>query len=247
MDFKTKKLLFIDSREAYRNIFCELLREAGYDVAVSSSASEALEMVLKESFDLVISDTGSLGLDGVELYLKTLDGKPDMEKRFLFITGGHPEDAKARETLKRLGKEFIVRPFGINELLRNISALTGDSRETAPEFREKFENRRQEKRFRWEEDCRITEDGAKNDIAFATTVDISKNGVKLRYLGAPLKPESLIEVDIKHIKVRSRASVAWSAPEGEMEAVSGLRLLDPVDVSSILTVIQSGRWRTATY
>ncbi|MBI5469131.1 MAG: sigma-54-dependent Fis family transcriptional regulator, partial [Deltaproteobacteria bacterium] len=53
MDFKTKRLLFIDSREAYRNIFCELLREAGYDVAVSSSASEALETVLRDSFDLV--------------------------------------------------------------------------------------------------------------------------------------------------------------------------------------------------
>lgn len=185
MDFKPKKLLFIDSREAYRNIFCELLSEAGYDVEVSSTASGALKAVLGSPFDLVISDTGSLGLDGIELYLKTVDEKPEMKNRFLFITGGHRDDTKAREILIRLDERFIVRPFGINELLRNIAAITGHGGETAPEFREKFENRRSEKRFRWEEDCRLKVDGSKNDIALATTVDISKNGLRLRYLGAP--------------------------------------------------------------
>lgn len=247
MDIRRKKLLFIDSREAYRNIFSELLHEAGYDVRVSSSASEALKTVLSERFDVVISDTGSLGLDGIVLYLKTVDKKPEMKTRFLFVTGGHREDAKAREILIRLERGFIVRPFGMNELLKNISTLTGQTAEAAPEFRERFENRRSEKRFKWEEDCRITDNGSRKDIAMATTVDISKNGLRLRYLGAPIEPESIIDIDIKHLKVRSRGVIAWSAPEGTSEAVSGLRLIDPVDVSSLLTVIQSGRSRSASY
>ncbi|MBI5588410.1 MAG: response regulator [Deltaproteobacteria bacterium] len=246
MDFKPKKILFVDCREAYRNIFSELLCEAGYDVEASSGANDALEKVKKTPYDLVITDIGSLGFDGIDLYLDTIAEKPEMGDGFLFITGGHAEDTKMREVLTKLNKKFIIRPFGINELLRKISAATGQERDSAPGFRERFENRRQEKRFKWEEDCLLTQNGETNNIPLASTVDISRNGVKIRYLGAPIKPESLLEVDVRHIKVKGPAAVAWSTPVDDMEAISGLRFLEPINVSSILTVIQSGRWRTTT-
>lgn len=246
MDFKPKKILFVECREAYRNIFSELLCVAGYDVDASSGALDALERIKKTTYDLVITDIGSLGFDGIDLYLDTIGERPEMGDGFLFITGGHADDTKMREVLAKLNKKFIVRPFGINELLRNISAATGQESDSAPGFRERFENRRQERRFKWEEDCLITQDGETDKIPLASTVDISRNGVKIRYLGAPIKPESLLEVDVRHIKVKGPATVAWSTPVDDMEAISGLRFCDPINVSSILTVIQSGRWRTAT-
>jgi len=247
MDSKHKRLLFINTREAYRNIFSELLCEAGYDVVASKSSAEALELLLMDSFDLVISDTGSLGLGGVELYLKTLDLKPELKTRFLFITGGHADDELTLEALSRLDKTFIVRPFGINELLKNISAVTGYNSNPTPGFSQRFANRRQEKRFQWEQDCGLTPAEVSVDVSNASTIDISRNGLRLRYHGAPLPFGTLVDIDIKQLKVSSRATVAWSEKDGEFEGVSGLSLNDPVDVSALLTVIQAGRWRSATY
>lgn len=236
-----KKILFIDFREAYRSVFHELLDGAGYNVDVSASSEDALCKIRDHSYDLVITDLGLPGFDGLDLYLSAINIRSVLINRFLFIAGTTPEDLEAKEILTKLNKRFISKPFGINELLKNISSITGEKLEDAAWFAEKFTNRRFEKRFKWEEDCHITEKDSSVPKPFTSTIDISRNGVQIRYLGGPIKPDSMVELNIRYLKVKTPAKVVWSSSLNDMEATSGLKLLEPVNVSSILTVIQSAR------
>lgn len=245
MDSKPKRALLIDSRASFRNALCDTLREAGYEVELSRSGPDAIEKIRDVAFDILIIDLGSFGPPGVDLYLTALDAAPEMEEKVLFIVGGHPEDSTVKAYLEKLAPRRLERPFGADLFLETASILTSQSKPYSRESRERLGDRRGEKRFKWEEDCRVTGKSASGPIPFASTVDISRNGVKIRYLGMPVKSDLLVEVEIRQIKVKGAGMVAWSKTAGDMEAVSGIRLFEPIEVSSILSVIQAGRWRTA--
>lgn len=65
-----------------------LLRGAGLHVLEASSAEEAIELLSSRQVDLVISDVRMPGhLDGFGLYRWVLAHRPDLRRRFVFITG----------------------------------------------------------------------------------------------------------------------------------------------------------------
>lgn len=62
-----KKILIVDDEPAMLDMLCEVLVEEGYLVSVASNGQDALEIVKKDRFDLVISDINMPGMKGYEL------------------------------------------------------------------------------------------------------------------------------------------------------------------------------------
>lgn len=60
------RLLLVDDNEVNRLVFTSLLERAGYRVHVATQGIEALEMLDKEAYDLVLMDIHMPGLDGME-------------------------------------------------------------------------------------------------------------------------------------------------------------------------------------
>jgi CheY-like chemotaxis protein len=65
-----KTILVVDDEEAIRLLYREELSEAGYQVQVAASASEALRMVQQSRPDLMTIDIKMPGMDGIELLRK---------------------------------------------------------------------------------------------------------------------------------------------------------------------------------
>lgn len=65
-----KTILVVDDEEAIRLLYREELSEAGYQVQVAASGSEALRMAQQARPDLMTIDIKMPGMDGIELLRK---------------------------------------------------------------------------------------------------------------------------------------------------------------------------------
>lgn len=73
-----KTILVVDDEEAIRLLYREELSEAGYQVQVAASASEALRMVQQARPDLMTIDIKMPGMDGIELLRKVREIHRDL-------------------------------------------------------------------------------------------------------------------------------------------------------------------------
>ena len=51
-----KRILVVDDDEYIRDLYNEILSDAGYDVEIASDGADALDVLEKKSFDLVLLD-----------------------------------------------------------------------------------------------------------------------------------------------------------------------------------------------
>src|SRR3954465_4227298 len=105
------KILVVDDSKAMRMIVMRQLRQAGFGddtIIEASSGAEGLEMVHKESPDLVLSDWNMPEMNGID-FLRALkeEGNP---VRFGFVTSESTADM--RETAIEAGALFLIaKPF----------------------------------------------------------------------------------------------------------------------------------------
>lgn len=62
-----KKILIVEDDDLNRKLFQSILFEAGYDVLVASNGEEAIEIMRKESPDLILLDIIMPGKSGLEV------------------------------------------------------------------------------------------------------------------------------------------------------------------------------------
>ena len=62
-----KKVLVVDDNEMLCQLACDILRTEGFHAVPARSAAEALEAFERESFDILVTDSGMPGLTGLEL------------------------------------------------------------------------------------------------------------------------------------------------------------------------------------
>jgi PAS domain S-box-containing protein len=89
------RILMIDDEAALAEMICEYLNMTGHRAQFCSNGEEALALMERAEFDLVISDFRMPGLTGEQLYEITLGRDPGLAKRMVFMTGDIiGEDAK---------------------------------------------------------------------------------------------------------------------------------------------------------
>lgn len=216
------RILVVDDDFSMRRLCSEALSGAGYTVDVASNGLEALEMLAAEGYDLVLSDVEMPGLDGLGLYERVCSDHRDLSSSFIFMTGSSRREAL--ETLSRMNIQYLQKPFAITELIKHV--------EMAEAERVQGTNKRREKRVGWQGDCFFTEVGSRVPI-FSRSVDISRNGIRLRYEGDPVETEDDIRVYLALLKMDVKARLVWSKPIREGESVSGLEFTEPLPAYSV--------------
>jgi len=89
------RILLIDDESSLAEMICEYLNMTGHRAQFCQGAEEALALMERTEFDLIISDFRMPGLTGEQLYERTLRRDPDLARRVVFMTGDIiGEDAK---------------------------------------------------------------------------------------------------------------------------------------------------------
>ncbi len=115
-------ILVLDDEKAIAEMLAEMLGLLGYRTRVCHNATQALERIKQEEFDLVISDFRMPGINGEQFYGLAVQQKPSLSRRIIFLTG----DMVNEETLKFLqsvGNPHLAKPFELGKV-RKIVAET---------------------------------------------------------------------------------------------------------------------------
>jgi two-component system response regulator PilR (NtrC family) len=103
----------VDDEESIREFLQIMLQREGYEITTAENGAQALELLRKKSFDLVISDLQMPELNGIELLEKCKEMAP--ETIFMMITAfGTTETAV--EAMKKGAYDYILKPFKIDEV-----------------------------------------------------------------------------------------------------------------------------------
>lgn len=117
-----KVVLVVDDERGVRMGIGALLRQAGYGVLLAGSAPEALEMMLRHSVALVLSDLQMPGIDGLELLGHLTKQWPSVPVIFLTAHGSVPDAVRA---VKAGARDFLLKPCERELLLEKIEDAIG--------------------------------------------------------------------------------------------------------------------------
>ncbi len=113
-----KKILVIDDEAIVRTSCDRTLAPEGYELTLTSSGKEGLEVLEKESFALVLLDLKMPDIDGIEVLNKIKDTWPDT--KVVMITGYSTVDT-AVQALRLGAFNFIEKPFTPDTLLNAVN------------------------------------------------------------------------------------------------------------------------------
>ncbi|HKC62354.1 MAG TPA: EAL domain-containing protein [Pyrinomonadaceae bacterium] len=109
---KKARILIADDDEQIRDVLHELLSEA-YDCTEVGSAEEALDVVGRETFDLVLSDIMMGGITGLEMVPQVLEQSPDT---VVIMISGEQNIESAIEALRVGAFDYITKPFDLQHV-----------------------------------------------------------------------------------------------------------------------------------
>lgn len=110
------RILVVDDEEAICMALKEVLEYESYQVTAVQDSQQALKLVEKEPFNMVITDIKMPGMNGMELMDK-IQEISDMP--IIFITG-HGDIDTAVSVLKKGAFDFITKPLDLNRLLITV-------------------------------------------------------------------------------------------------------------------------------
>jgi DNA-binding response OmpR family regulator len=126
------RVLVIEDDSAIRQGVVDALRVAHYETAEAASGRPGLELALTSEWDLLLLDLILPELDGFEILREVRTARPTAP--VIILTARGEEDDRVRGL--RLGADdYVVKPFGVRELLARVEAVLRRSPERPTDVR----------------------------------------------------------------------------------------------------------------
>jgi CheY-like chemotaxis protein len=117
-----KKVLVVDDNFINLDIAVEAFTLAGANVESTTEGSEAIAMIERTTYDLLLLDLFMPGVDGLEVGHAARASSTNKDTRLLIFTASDKSDAnRAMQDLKAAG--VIAKPVEIDDLLKKAEAL----------------------------------------------------------------------------------------------------------------------------
>jgi CheY-like chemotaxis protein len=112
-------VLIVEDDNILRENLCNFLSNEGYKVLIAENGLKAYQQVLRNSPDVIVSDIHMPYMDGLELMSILNKNNKTKSTPFIFITADI-EKPKLEEALAGGAKEYITKPFELDDLLKKI-------------------------------------------------------------------------------------------------------------------------------
>ena len=119
-----RNALVVDDEESNAALVRRVLAGEGYDVESTTLSRRALVMIERTAYDAVICDVKMPELSGQELYGRVCQIRPEMARRFIFITGDI-DGEDTRQFLDESRCSYFMKPFNLERLTAAVDMLTG--------------------------------------------------------------------------------------------------------------------------
>ncbi|MGZ8997601.1 MAG: hybrid sensor histidine kinase/response regulator, partial [Allosphingosinicella sp.] len=118
-----RRCLIVEDEPDVADTLRELVEREGFDVTVAGDGAEALFVLDRGDFDVVLSDLRMPSLNGPELYARLIETKPDLVKHMGFVTGDTMGDSMG-EFARASNRPVLEKPFtkaGIRAMLASLA------------------------------------------------------------------------------------------------------------------------------
>ncbi len=111
-------ILVVDDEGANRYSVSKTLQRVGYMVSEAGSGEEALEVMNKQPFDVVLTDIRMPGLDGVELLRRIKDESPDI---IVILMTAYASLGTAVEALRLGAHDYLIKPSSSQDIRQSVA------------------------------------------------------------------------------------------------------------------------------
>ena len=115
----TKRVLIVDDEEVIRETVRDVLDTYGCEVTIAADGTAALELIGRQSYDLVLSDIKMPGATGYDVFAASKDA--DADRPVILMTGFGYDPNHAIVRARREGLAAVLfKPFKVDQLLGEI-------------------------------------------------------------------------------------------------------------------------------
>jgi len=120
---KESSILVVDDNGDFRHLISICLRKEGYQVMEAADGRQGLQLAQTRFPDLVLLDVNLPDVSGTEV-CRQIKSNPAMRDVFVALCSGEAiSDAHKVNGLQTGADEYLVKPFGIQELLARVQTL----------------------------------------------------------------------------------------------------------------------------
>lgn len=118
MNSETARVLVVDDEGAIRYSVSKTLQRVGYEVDEAASGEEALEIMAKRDYEVVLTDIRMPGLTGVELLKKIKEVSPDA---IVILMTGYASLGTAVESLRLGAHDYLIKPSSSQDIRQSVA------------------------------------------------------------------------------------------------------------------------------
>jgi DNA-binding NtrC family response regulator len=111
------KVLLVDDEKEFLDVLGERMKIRGMEVRATSSALAALDILEKESFDVIILDLMMPEMDGLEALKRIKKNRPELQ---VILLTGHGSIEKGVEAMRLGAMDFVEKPADLETLSAKI-------------------------------------------------------------------------------------------------------------------------------
>ncbi len=119
----SERILVVDD-DPFSSALLEKILDQDFFITTAASGSEGLDMILNESFDLILLDWMMPGMDGLSLLIAIKNIEEYRDIPVIFVSG-KAEPESMEEALKAGAAAFIAKPFSRAKLMAQVHRALG--------------------------------------------------------------------------------------------------------------------------
>ena len=113
MSAEMANVLVVDDEKHIRSHLATFLKSVGHVAETAASAEEALELVRRKTFDLVLTDVRMAGMDGLALLREIRARQPEA---LVVLMTAYATVAQAVEAMRAGAYDYLVKPFSVDQV-----------------------------------------------------------------------------------------------------------------------------------
>ena len=117
------RILLAEDEDSVREFVSRVLTLNSHSVLEARDGAQAVELMNKHHFDLLLTDIVMPVMDGISLALKVRDERPDVP---IILMTGYANESQRAHNLSVLIEELLSKPFNKDQLMKAVNnALEG--------------------------------------------------------------------------------------------------------------------------
>jgi YesN/AraC family two-component response regulator len=119
------RVLVVDDEAYIRNLIRDTLQARQYSAGTAANGEEALEVLGRDRYDIVVTDVVMPGMGGLDLVKQVRRRHPHVH---VIVLTGYPRSADISDFLAEGVDDFLPKPFRGNDLIDVIRKVEGKVR-----------------------------------------------------------------------------------------------------------------------